>query len=75
MIFIRLFLCFLMLMGYIEAPAQIDSTNINKKRLFISSGLLGSTLIASYYYVENTWWSEKKTSFHFDDGAQIVLQL
>ena len=75
MIFIRLFLCLSILLVCIDTNAKNDSIKINKNRLLITSSLLGSSLVASYYYVENSWWSEKKTSFHFDDGADLKYAL
>jgi len=29
----------------------------------------------SYLYIENSWWSEKQTAFHFDNGSDKVYAL
>lgn len=55
--------------------AQQDSIKLNKKRVFIvASSLVGGAGL-SYWYVQNSWWSEQQTSFHFDDGADLTYAL
>lgn len=61
----------------IKAGGIIKNTSdsINKGRLVIVSSSLGAVLYGSYYYIENVWWSEKKTNFHFDNGADLTYAL
>lgn len=54
-----------------KSYSQIDSTKANpyKLALVLSSG--ASVLVGSYFYVQNSWWSEQSTAFHFDDGTDL----
>ncbi len=52
-----------------------DSLNINKGRLIIVGSTMGAALTGSYLYIKNSWWSDKKTSFHFDHGADFTYAL
>ena len=54
---------------------QNDSLRINKNRVFVVGGSLAIGLSASYWYVGNSWWSEKQIPFHFDDGADLTYAL
>ncbi len=55
--------------------AQNDSLKVNKKRVAIVSSSLCAALGGSYYYIQNSWWADKQTSFHFDDGADLTYAL
>jgi hypothetical protein len=59
------FLCFK------STQAQMDSLQIKPLRLAIVSSSTLAVLGGSYIYVKNSWWSEKTTSFHFDDGSDL----
>lgn len=62
---------------YINAENKIiqDTTSTNTFKLVLASSTLGGILAGSYYYIENSWWSEKKTSFHFDHGSDLKYAL
>jgi len=45
------------------------------RKIFLVGGGLTLTLAASYLYIENSWWSEKQTKFHFDNGSDKVYAL
>ena len=55
--------------------AQNDSLKLNAKRIYIVGSSLAGALGASYWYVQNSWWSEQQSSFHFDDGADLIYAL
>ncbi len=55
--------------------SQSRSLKINKKRALTVAVPLTVSLGACYWYVENSWWSGKKTKFHFDKGADLVYAL
>lgn len=55
--------------------AQNDSLRLNKKRVFIAGSSLAVALGGSYWYIQNSWWSEKQIPFHFDDGADLTYAL
>ena len=46
----------------------VDTSKINKTRLYIMSGSLVASLTGTYFYIENSWWSEQSKDFHFDKG-------
>lgn len=50
------------------APAQ---RGVDPWRLSLIGGAALGTLGATYAYLEDTWWAEKPTSFHFDDGGDL----
>ena len=52
--------------------SQKDTSKVNKKRVFIVGSSLGATLGGSYWYIQNSWWSEKQIPFHFDNGADLT---
>ena len=56
-----------------NSPTVNDS--IKTERVIIISSSLIATLGGSYLYMENAWWSEQQTSFHFDDGMDNVYAL
>ena len=55
--------------------AQQDSVSLNKKQFFIATTSLITGVGLSYWYIQNSWWSEQQTSFHFDDGADLTYAL
>ena len=55
--------------------AQSDTLKVSKKRIFIVGSSLMGSLAGSYYYVQNSWWSDKQTSFHFDSGSDLTYAL
>ena len=54
---------------------QSDSLKVNKKRVFIVGSSLAVALGGSYWYIQNSWWSDKQIPFHFDDGADLTYAL
>lgn len=54
---------------------QNDSLKVDKKRVFIAGSSLGLVLGGSYLYIQNSWWSDKKIPFHFDDGSDLTYAL
>ena len=69
-----LFLLLLVINGvYANTTTKRDS--INKERVIIVSSSLGVALGGSYWYIQNSWWSEKQIDFHFDDGADNTYAL
>ena len=58
-----------------EGLTTSTSDSINKGRVLIISSSLGAILYGSYYYIENAWWSDKQTNFHFDNGADLTYAL
>ena len=73
--FKSLFLVVLSALFCQEILAQIDTIKVNKKRVLIVSSSLGAALGGSYWYIQNSWWSDKQTSFHFDKGADLTYAL
>ncbi|MCU0423713.1 MAG: YfiM family protein [Bacteroidia bacterium] len=43
-----------------------DTTKVNKTRLYMVAGATTLTLAGTYYYLQNVWWNEDKTSFKID---------
>ena len=54
-----------------KANFRLDTTETNPLKLgvVLVSGV--SVLGGSYIYVQNSWWSDQSTSFHFDDGTDL----
>ena len=50
----------------------VDTSKINKTRLYIMSGSLVASLTGTYFYIENSWWSEQSKDFHFDKGNDMI---
>ena len=73
--FKSLFLIGFLILFCINILAQNDSLKVNKKRVAIVSSSLCAALGGSYYYIQNSWWADKQTSFHFDDGADLTYAL
>ena len=55
--------------------AQKDSIILNKGRLALVASGTASVLGASYLYVQNSWWSDNTSDFHFDDGSDLRYAL
>ena len=47
----------------------------NKKRVFIVGSSLVLAVGTSYWYMNNSWWAEKQTTFHFDNGSDLTYAL
>ena len=73
--FKSLFLVVLSALFCQEILAQIDTIKVNKKRFLIAGSSLGAALGGSYWYIQNSWWSEKQTEFYFDNGADLTYAL
>ena len=73
--FKSLFIVVLSVLIFGDISAQSNTLKINKKRVFIVSGSLAVALGSSYWYIHNSWWSEKQIPFHFDDGADLTYAL
>ena len=52
-----------------------DARRVNGWRLGLVCGAAASTVGATYLYLKQTWWKEKTTSFHFDNGADLKYAL
>jgi len=55
--------------------AQTDTLKINKKRVLLVGSSLAVGLGGSYWYIQNSWWSDKQIPFHFDDGSDLTYAL
>lgn len=63
---------------YINLSCQaktLDSNLVNKNRVVLVSSSLAAYFGASFYYVQNTWWSDVSNDFHFDPGNDLVYAL
>ena len=70
-----LFLSFFLIGLSSEAKQTLKNDSIKKGRVVIVSSSLILALGGSYLYIENSWWSEKQTAFHFDNGSDKVYAL
>ena len=52
--------------------SQSETIMLNKNKLFIAGSTITLSLASTYYYVENSWWADNKTAFHFDDGVDLI---
>lgn len=69
--------------GGVSAKAPLDSIikptssflrsadTFNLKRFLIVSGATSLSFAGSFIYLNNSWWSDKKNSFHFDGGKSL----
>ena len=73
--FKSLFLVGFLLLFSKEFFSQNDTTKVNKKRVFIVGSSLGAAFGGSYWYIQNSWWSEKQIPFHFDNVADLTYAL
>ena len=64
-----LFLSFFLIGLSSEAKQTLKNDSIKKGRIVIVSSSLVLALGGSYLYIKNSWWSEKQTAFHFDNGS------
>ena len=64
-----LFLSFFLIGLSSESKQTLKNDSIKKGRIVIVSSSLVLALGGSYLYIENSWWSEKQTAFHFDNGS------
>ena len=58
-----------------SALAKRDSIQVNKNRVLIVSSSLAAAVGGSYLYIQNSWWSERQVSFHFDQGPDLTYAL
>ena len=70
-----LFLSFFLIGFSSEAKQTLKNDSIKKGRIVIVSSSLVLALGGSYLYIENSWWSEKQTAFHFDNGSDKTYAL
>lgn len=66
---------FVIQFDFYSKASILDTTQVNnivKSKLAIILGATSLTLGASYFYVQNVWWSDNKQSFHFDNGADYL---
>ena len=70
-----LFLSFFLIGFSSEAKQNLKNDSIKKGRIVVVSSSLILALGGSYLYIENSWWSEKQTAFHFDNGSDKVYAL
>jgi len=73
--FKSLFLIVIFIFSGRNVFSQNDSLKVNKKRVVIVGSSLAIALGGSYWYIQNSWWSEKQIPFHFDDGADLTYAL
>ena len=73
--FKSLFLVGLSILIFKNISAKNDTLKIDKKRVVVVSSSLGVALGGSYWYIQNSWWSDKQIPFHFDDGADLTYAL
>ncbi len=73
--FKSLFLVALYSLIFQNISAQTDTLKINKKRVLLVGSSLAVGLGGSYWYIKNSWWSDKQIPFHFDDGADLRYAL
>tara|TARA_B100000780_G_scaffold4586_1_gene3702 strand:+ start:61483 stop:62370 length:888 start_codon:yes stop_codon:yes gene_type:complete len=55
--------------------SQIDTLGVNNSRVLLVGSSLALSLGASYAYVENAWWKDISSEFHFDPGNDLVYAL
>ena len=73
--FKSLFLIVIFIFSGRKVFSQNDSLKVNKKRVVVVGSSLVTALAGSYWYIQNSWWSEKQIPFHFDDGADLTYAL
>ena len=73
--FKSLFLVVIAIVIFQKISAETDTLKINKKRVLVVSSSLGVALGGSYWYIQNSWWSDKQIPFHFDHGADLTYAL
>lgn len=70
-----LFISFLITSNPSTLLAQKDSNRVNKSKVLLVSSSLAVGLTGTYLYVNNAWWSDIATDFHFDPGNDQVYAL
>ena len=70
-----LFLCIASMFLFQNIFALEDSVKVNKKRVFIAGSSIALAIAGSYWYIENSWWSDRRIPFHFDDGSDLIYAL
>ena len=55
--------------------SQNDSISINKNKLNLVYAGTAATLGISYLFLQNSWWIDNKSTFHFDDGSDLRYAL
>ena len=73
----RLFYCLIFLLHLNTSNAQksLNSDSISTCKLVAVSSSLALALTGSYWYIENSWWSEDRGSFNFDQGKDLEYAL
>ena len=54
---------------------QQEIVKVNNKRVVIAGSGIALALAGSYWYIENSWWSDRQIPFHFDDGSDLTYAL
>jgi len=72
---IKSLLLFVGVFVFDNISAQSDTLKLNKSRVLIAGTTTATAIGLSYWYVQNSWWSDKKVSFHFDNGADLKYAL
>lgn len=54
---------------------QKEIVKVNNKRVVIAGSGIALALAGSYWYIENSWWSDRQIPFHFDDGSDLTYAL
>jgi hypothetical protein len=69
----RTFFLVLLSLIFIVSPSygQQDTSSINYGRLSLTGGSALAVLGGSYLYIQNAWWSDQSSEFHFDDGSDL----
>ena len=50
---------------------QQDTSSVNYGRLSLTAVSAVAVLGGSYIYIQNAWWSDQSSEFHFDDGSDL----
>ena len=56
----------------IADSASVEQSSFNGWRFAGMSAVAAGTLAATYLYAQDAWWKDGNTSFHFDDGADLI---
>tara|TARA_B100000401_G_scaffold437764_1_gene384164 strand:+ start:2075 stop:2965 length:891 start_codon:yes stop_codon:yes gene_type:complete len=58
-----------------NAKDTLNTDSINNYKLTAVSSSLVLALSGSYFYIENSWWSEESVAFNFDAGKDLQYAL
>ena len=58
-----------------NAKDTLNTDSINNYKLAAVSSSLVLALSGSYFYIENSWWSEESVAFNFDAGKDLQYAL